>query len=985
MLKLKRAALIAVAWFASLSCAGAPDEPIDQELSEILVPRFAQQAYIKASNPGALDGYWQHAVSADGNTLVVGARWEDSDGSQGSNAAPDSGAVYVYTRSGVSWMQQAYLKASNSEADDMFGAAVALSADGNTLVVGAPGEDSTATNVGGSQTNNSLASSGAAYVFRRNASTWTQHAYIKASNTGAGDTFGVSVALSGDGNTLAVGATKEDSSADNVGGSQDSNNASSAGAVYVYALSGTMWATQAYIKASNSDAGDLFGMALALSTDGNTLAVGATDEDSSATGIGGNQIDNSASAAGAAYVYARTGTSWASQAYVKASNTGATDRFGLSLSLSGDGNTLVVGANSEDSSATGINGNSGDNSSGNSGAAYVYTRSAGSWSVHTYLKAPNTDVGDCFGQSVALSSNGSMLAVGAIGEDSGATGVDGIMNDESAEGSGAVFTYGLVNGSFRLHNYVKASNTEAGDIFGHVALSSDGATLVVTASGESSGFPGNQNNNSSLQAGAAYVFTSTLVPTFEQQAYVKASNTDAGDSFQNVALSDDGNTLVVGAPGEDGSATGVNGNDADNTVAGSGAAYVYLRSVESWAQQAYVKASNTSASDAFGAAVALSADGNTLAVGAPGEDSNATGIGGSQSDNSASNSGAVYIFTRSGGLWTQQAYVKASIAEAGDAFGTSVALSGDGNTLVVGAVGEDGVSGNQSSNSASNSGAAYVFTRSGGAWSQQAYVKASNAEASDGFGRSVALSSNGDTLASSAPGEDSGATLVNGNTADNTKSGSGAAYVFTRSAGSWTQQAYVKAPTTDAGDSLSIVALSADGNTLAVGIPFEDSIATNVNGDQSNNSSEQAGAANVYTRSGSSWTHQAYLKASNTGSWNGFGSALALSDDGSTLAVSAPGENGAATGVNGNRYDGSSFETGAVFMFARSGGSWSRGDYVKASNISMTDAFGLSVAISSNGNTLVAATGNEDSAATGINGGQGDDIADSGAAYVFTR
>ena len=196
---------------------------------------------------------------------------------------------------------------------------------------------------------------------------------------------------------------------------------------------------------------------------------------------------------------------------------------------------------------------------------------------------------------------------------------------------------------------------------------------------------------------------------------MKASNTGAGDWFgrSSVALSADGDTLAVGAAWESSNATGTGGNQADNSAANSGAVYVFTRNAGIWSQQAYVKASNTGAADGFGNSVALSADGNTLAVGASDEGSNTTGIGGNQADNSASDSGAVYVFTRSAGIWSQQAYVKASNTEANDHFGNSVALSADGNTLAVGAAGESsnatGIGGNQADNSALKAGAVYLY------------------------------------------------------------------------------------------------------------------------------------------------------------------------------------------------------------------------------------------------------------------------------------
>ena len=241
---------------------------------------------------------------------------------------------------------------------------------------------------------------------------------------------------------------------------------------------------------------------------------------------------------------------------------------------------------------------------------------------------------------------------------------------------------------------------------------------------------------------------------------------------------------MVGAAAEDSNATGVNGNQADNSASGSGAVYVFTRDgAGSWSQQAYIKSSNADASDGFGSSVALSGD--TLAVGTGYEDSNTTGVNGNQLNNSASTSGAVYVFTRDDtGLWSQQAYIKASNTDALDFFGDHIALSGD--ILAVGASnpgfwGEDsnatGVNGDDTNNFASSSGAVYVFTRDGtGSWSQQAYIKASNTDAEDWFGGSVALS--GGTLAVGAGYEDSNATGVNGNQADNSAYAAGAVYVF---------------------------------------------------------------------------------------------------------------------------------------------------------------------------------------------------------------
>ena len=154
--------------------------------------------------------------------------------------------------------------------------------------------------------------------------------------------------------------------------------------------------------------------------------------------------------------------------------------------------------------------------------------------------------------------------------------------------------------------------------------------------------------------------------------------------------------------------------------------------------------------DQFGFSIALSGDGQTLAVGAITEDSVAQQFNGNQADDSAGSAGAVYVFSRTGNTWAQQAYFKASDTEAGDFFGFSVALSFDGDTLAAAAFNEDGAGRTINpphDDGASNSGALYVFTRQNGGWSQQAYINGSRSETSDGFGFATAVSEDGNTIA----------------------------------------------------------------------------------------------------------------------------------------------------------------------------------------------------------------------------------------------
>ena len=474
--------------------------------------------YFKASNTGASDLYGAAiALSGDGNALAVGAPGERSaatgiGGNQADETAPHAGAVYVFSRTGGTWTQQAYLKASNTRTLAFFGIALSLSGDGNTLAVGASGESSNARGINGIQDNFTAQGSGAVYVFSRTGTAWLQQAYLKASNADAPDAFGEALALSEDGNTLAVGASQESSAATGINQDQADNTAAFAGAVYVFSRTGTSWLQQAYVKASNTGAFDRFGKTLALSGDGNTLAVGATDEDSSATGIGGSQADDNATlSTGAVYVFSRTGVNWSQEAYVKASNTGPADLFGSALALSGDGNTLAVGAVEEDSAATGIGGDQTSNAAPEAGAVYVFARTGTTWSQQAYVKASNTGPGDQFGFALTLSRDGNILAVGSPSESSAATGINGSQSDNTAGRSGAAYVFSRTGTSWSQQAYVKASNTFAEDVFGGaIALNADGNTFAVGARFEKSsatGIGGNRLDKSFLGgAGAVFLF-----------------------------------------------------------------------------------------------------------------------------------------------------------------------------------------------------------------------------------------------------------------------------------------------------------------------------------------------------------------------------------------------------------------------------------------------------------------------------------------------
>ncbi len=262
-----------------------------------------------------------------------------------------------------------------------------------------------------------------------------------------------------------------------------------------------------------------------------------------------------------------------------------------------------------------------------------------------------------------------------------------------------------------------------------------------------------------------------------------ASNPDFDDNF-GFSVSIDGDIAVVGAPHEASSATGVNGDGSNNDSWDSGAVYVFVRAGGSWSPPVYLKASNTGSTDEFGWSVSISGD--TIVVGAWDEESAAKGVNGDQSDDTWSGAGAAYVFVQNGGIWSQQAYLKAF--EPGDSgyFGSGVSIWGD--LIVVGAEGEwgnaTGVNGVPTGASPS-SGAAYVFLRSGSTWYTQAYLKASNTGSGDAFGNAVSIRDA--TVIVGAYLESSSATGVNGNGSDNGAWRSGAAYVYTVPCGAITK------------------------------------------------------------------------------------------------------------------------------------------------------------------------------------------------------
>jgi hypothetical protein len=396
--------------------------------------------------------------------------------------------------------------------------------------------------------------------------------------------------------------------------------------------------------------------------------------------------------------YSRAVAAILQEAELTAGDGAAYDQFGYTVAISGDGNTALVGAPYH-----AANGND------NQGAVYVFTLSEGGWIQQPDLTASDGAFGDYFGSSVALSNDGTTAVIGALGH-----AVNG-----SNQGAAYVFTFS--NGSWHQQE-LTAADGAAGDAFGAaVAVSSDGTTALV-------GAPAHSNQ------GAAYVFTFSS-GNWTQQPDLVSSDIAISDAFgSSVALGGDA-TALIGSPYHN-----VNGNKYE------GAAYVFGLFGSSWSQEQELTASDGAADDLFGASVALANSGNTALVGAP-----------LSTINGNIYAGSAYVFGLSEG-WFQEQELTAGSANGG--FGNSVALSGNGNTALVGATLAD-------INGMSNQGAAYAFAYTGENWTLQQELTAGDGTANDYFSNSVALSNDGATAVLGALDH-----AVNGNIEQ------GAAYVW---------------------------------------------------------------------------------------------------------------------------------------------------------------------------------------------------------------
>ena len=960
---------------------------------------WSQQAKLTASD-GAEGDEFGIAVAVDGDTIVVGARGDDSN----------KGAFYVFNKptdgDWTSTITETKLTATDGAADDLFGASVALYGE-STIVVGAPGDQIT---VGGV-----VVRSGSAYVFTKNSGVWSQAANLTATDAATGDEFGISVAVDDD--TIAVGAY-----------GKNGNSLTDSGLVYVFVKSGgAAWATTTetvQLRASDRAANDNFGRSVAVDTD--TIVVGASGDRNT---VGGTEVST-----GSAYVFARPATGWASSggtetAKLTASDGAHGDQFGRSVAV--DGGTIAVGAHQNDDDGT------------DSGSIYVFIKPTNGWTDTTgtvKLTASNAATGDRFGIALALDGGTALVAAprkDANDDDEDPTNhvadagsayvigtsvwakipdddagnryheVTGLINDitysfavravnDTGDGPASIATAtpmpvpaaplnlsaapgdgqvalswtdpapedDTITGYKYSTDYVingGGNGNNGGASFNDI-LNSDNGTRNFTVTGLANGA------THTLALRAVNAFGDGMVSTRDVVMVPAAPNLSAAAGDAEVALSwdDPSNDTITkyqlwqhteiaklvedGGSGENdefGNAVAVDGSTAvigvPNDASGNirpGSAFVFTRDINGvWSPKAKLRAANRNAQDRFGISVAV--DGDTIVVGASGDTHN------DGQANSIANAGSAYVFTMPAGGWTDTdtptGELAASDPASNDQFGNSVAVDQSTGTIVVGAWNDD-----------SNKGSVYVFTSDDNVnWSQAAKLTDPNGAQNHYFGGSVAV--DGDSVLIGASGDDSN---------------KGAAFVFADPGNGWkdTIAPPVKLTASD-GEPNDLFGASAsmDGNTAVIGAIGYDS--TDSEGNQVINS----GSAYVFVKPDGGWDADQYdgnetalltaIAADYDGRGNNFGGSVVV--DGGTVVVGADGVDQSSIVAN----------TGAAYVFTKPATGWAdsnNGAKFTASDSDANNKFGGAVAVSGN-TVLVGADGVDQIAA----------VTGSGAAYVF--
>jgi hypothetical protein len=711
------------------------------------------------------------AISSNNSTIIVGAQ----------SANSSAGLSWVWASVSGTYVPVQRLIGSGAVGSSQQGNAVSISSDGTTIAVA------------GYQDNGL----GAVWIFAKSGTdTWAQQGAKLASNTGG--LFGNSIALSQDGNTIAIGSPVDSST--------------SVGATYIFTRSGTTWSQSQVLVGTGSAGGNPYqGWCVSMSLDGNTLAIGGPIDD-----------PGTPAHTGSVWIFIKSGT-WAQQgSKLTGSDSGrqAGAQQGTSLALSSDGNTLVVG---------------GPYSLSSQGAIWIWTRSGGVWTqIVGQLAGTGTTAGSAFGLNVAINPGGTVI----------------FASYPITAGVG-VFTYSGSWSQTQSNLQTGTSNlsiTNATLAWGNMNYSTHGGFSLYTSSG------GTWSQTSGP-------FTAVLGP---QQGY-------------STSISQDGNTIAVGGP-------------YDNNFVG--ATWVYVRSAGVWSQQGSKLVGtgyNNPANQGY--SVALSIDGNYLLVGGP-------------QDTHSPNAliGNMWYFKRTGSTWAQvsTSFYPTTYEEVPGIYGTAVAVAGLGTLVLAGSVLDGGTgyiipwyyyssfvwlpmeifTDGQSNtyfgssivfNTAANTmfigapggiGSVWYYIINSGslptAWHIGGQIIGTGNTGNSLQGTSIALSGSDTMLVVGGPGDNSGA---------------GAIWIFNLVGGTWTQTYIIKGPAGSGfGQSVSI---TADGTTINVGAPFVGS----------------SGTTYIYTYSGGGWQQKGNVTGSGGVGIDFQGWSQSLTISGNTLAIGGPQDN----------------------------------------------------------------------------------------------
>jgi len=855
------------------------------------------------------------ALTDDGNTLVIGCFKEDQDGS-------NTGGVYVFTRSGSTWSFQQRLQSNPVITNSEFGNerhGVGISGDGNYIVVGAGGSNKS-------------------HVFNLSGGTWSQQAILTPSG-GSPGTNAPSVDISQSGDTVIVGVPLSD------------GEASNAGAAYVFTRSGSTWTQEARLNHSTAASNDYFGWDVGISNDGNTAIVSAYADDIS-----------SSTDAGSAFVFTRSGTTWTQQKELNQSTVYAESYFGYQSRISGDATTAIVSANGYDTLSSPYD----------VGMVYIYEQ-ARQWTEQT--KIQETTFGSNFGHSVSIS--GDTVVVGSNNTD--VNSPDGTKSYVYTRAS-----YNLTNASYASKTYSFASVDNGPTGF---AFNSDGTKLffvgwqqtlinsttggcyqysLSTAYDVSTATYDNVSLDLSSQMtqpmGMNFSSDGTKLFVLDNQASVNGDvvfQYNLSTAFDLSTASYSNNSLDVSsyetiASGidfkPDGTKMFVVGEQTD-TIRAWNLSSAWDLSTASYASETY----SVSSQDGLPTGFTFNSTGTKMYfvgrtnhdiyqyslstawdVSTASYDSISLDVSSQEGDQprqirfnsdgsklwmigSVSDSIFEYSVPET---WSLQQKVDPSQAHQDDQFGKQRTMKLDksnNNQFIAGAYSED--------ESYSAEGAVYIFTRSGSTWSEQQRIVPSDGAINSNYGITADIS--GDYA------------VFGGRPGNNF-----AVYVWTRSGSTWSQQTKLTQPSGHTNSQYAYdsgLSINQAGDTIAVGAY--------------GNSSTQAGKVFIFTRSGSTWTNQAVIQPSDTANGDFFGWECRLDSTGDILVV------GAKTAGTG----------GKAYVFTRDGATWTQQANITASDVASNWEFGEDVGISGGDGRLIVGARQYSSSASG-----------KGAAYIFT-